>query len=178
MAARRLKYILRHAKSDYPEGVSDHERPLNKRGQQASFTIGKYLKLSQINPDAILSSDSVRTTQTINNAIKEAGISTKVDFVGRLYLATPGEIIKELSQLSDEIESAMVVCHNPGAEMLTAILARDGNKIALNNIKRKYPTCGLASMTIKSGGWNKLDMGCAYLDEFVTPKILAHLENA
>lgn len=171
-------YILRHAKSDYPQGVEDHDRPLNKRGQSASIIMGKYIKSNNINPDVILSSDSARTTETINNVLKEAEISTSVDFSNKLYLATPGEILKELAKLGDEVESAMVVCHNPGAEMLTAILARDGNKFALSTLNRKYPTCGLACMTIKSDSWDKLDMGSAYLDEFITPKTLANIENA
>lgn len=171
-------YILRHAKSDYPQGVGDHERPLNKRGQNASIIMGKYIKSKDINFDAILSSDSARTTETINNVVKEAGISTQIDFTKKLYLATPGEILKELAKLGDEVQSAVVVCHNPGAEMLTAILAREGNPLALNTLNRKYPTCGLACMTIKSANWDELDLGSAYLDEFITPKTLANLENA
>ena len=168
-------YILRHGKSDYPEGVQDHERPLNKRGQKASTAIGKYLKLSQITPDVILSSDSARTTQTINNATREAGITTPIDFKPNLYLATPGEMLKELAKIDESITSVMIVCHNPGAEMITAILARDGNKIALNNLNRKFSTCGLACMNIQSADWDKLDMGSAYLDEFVSPQTLTNL---
>jgi phosphohistidine phosphatase len=171
-------YILRHGKSDYPEGVKDHERPLNKRGQRSSFLIGKYLKLNQINPDVILSSDSLRTTQTIQNATTEAGITTKINYNGVLYLATPGEMLKELSKLKDDVQSVLLVCHNPGAEMLTAILARDGNKMALNNYKRNFPTCGIASIKLNAESWGKLDVGSGYLEEFATPKTLANLEHA
>ncbi|PIR38727.1 MAG: hypothetical protein COV35_06080 [Alphaproteobacteria bacterium CG11_big_fil_rev_8_21_14_0_20_39_49] len=168
-------YILRHAKSDYPEGVQDHARPLNKRGNSASVAMGKYISLNRINPDVILSSDSTRTTQTINNIVREAAIETKVDFIGRLYLATPGEILKELAKLDDSFSSAMVVCHNPGAEMLTAILAGNGNNGALQNLKKGYPTCSLACLTVNSDSWKNIDAGSAYLDEFITPKILVNI---
>ena len=32
MTGTRTLILLRHAKSDYPDGVADHERPLAKRG--------------------------------------------------------------------------------------------------------------------------------------------------
>src|SRR5215472_15626148 len=41
-AMRRLM-LLRHAKSDRPPGVADHDRPLNRRGARDAGVVGTYL---------------------------------------------------------------------------------------------------------------------------------------
>lgn len=168
-------YILRHAKADYPAGVEDHERPLNKRGEQASLVIGRYLKINDISPDFIISSDSCRTAQTIKIALREAGIDTPIQFSQKLYLATAGEMLKELAKIDDKITSAMIVCHNPGAEILTSILAGKANSEAIQNVKKKYPTCGLAYLELDTDSWKIIDPACGFLKEFVTPKSLSQI---
>ena len=68
---------MRHAKSSwkYPD-LSDHERPLKKRGRKASVKIAKELiKLNWI-PDKLYSSDSERTRETwkkMKNVEKDEG---------------------------------------------------------------------------------------------------------
>lgn len=168
-------YILRHAKADYPAGVEDHERPLNKRGEQASIVTGKYLKLKGISPDYIISSDSCRTAQTIKNILREAGINTQVQYSKKLYLATAGEMLKELAKIDDKIASVLLVCHNPSAQQLATILAGNGNPQAIQNVKNKYPTCGLAYLELDTDSWKIIDPACGFLKEFVTPKSLSQI---
>jgi phosphohistidine phosphatase len=166
-------YILRHAKSDYPDNVSDdHERPLNKRGEKACNLIGDYLKTNNITPEVILSSDAVRTTQTINNILRAASYDINVQFSGKLYLATPGEILKEIAKISDDINSIMVVCHNPGAAQLAMMLTAGGDTDSINLMRTKYPTAGLACLTLKTETWKQVNPASGNLDKFVTPKSL------
>ena len=166
-------YILRHAKSDYPDDVSsDKERPLNKRGEKACDLIGQYLKENNIFPEIILSSDAVRTTQTINNVLRIAEHAVDVSFTPKLYLATPGEILKEIVKVDAEVSSVMVVCHNPGVEQLSAILTGGGDADSISRIKVKYPTAGMACFTIEAGKWGEVNPGCGHLDSFITPKAL------
>lgn len=163
-------YILRHAKADYPSGVPDHDRPLNKRGEQACLAIGRYLKTSGICPEVIISSDSCRTAQTITNIVREAGINTEIQYSNRLYLATAGEMLKELSKIDDKVNSVMLVCHNPGAEILATILSGSGSSEAIQNVKNKFPTCGLAYLELETDSWKIIDPACGFLKEFITPK--------
>ena len=53
---------MRHAKSSwkYPD-LSDHERPLKKRGRKASVKIAKELMRLEWIPNKLFSSDSERT---------------------------------------------------------------------------------------------------------------------
>ena len=46
--------LLRHAKAAWPPGVLDVDRPLAARGQEASVTMGNYLKRECFAPDLVI----------------------------------------------------------------------------------------------------------------------------
>ena len=47
---RRTLVLLRHAKSDYPGGVADHDRPLAPRGEREAGLAGEWLRSGVIDP--------------------------------------------------------------------------------------------------------------------------------
>jgi phosphohistidine phosphatase len=165
-------YILRHAKSDYPNGVGDFDRPLNKRGFDACLLIGKYLNDNFIKPEVILSSSSKRTEQTINTIISASHLAVKPQFIDKLYLATAGEILKEIAKVDDKINSIMIVAHNPGVAVLAKLLAGSGKKESLELLQIKYSTAGLAILNFNMLSWSILDPSSGYLQEFIIPNNL------
>ena len=85
---RRL-LLLRHAKSSWAEpGASDHERPLNRRGQEAAPRIGAYLGRHKLIPDIVLCSSAQRTRETWALVAGEFKAAPSVAYVDRLYDAT------------------------------------------------------------------------------------------
>src|SRR4051812_30590615 len=60
---RRL-VLLRHAKSAYPSGVPDHERPLAGRGRRNALACGRWLRSDGPRIQLALVSDAVRAAQT------------------------------------------------------------------------------------------------------------------
>ena len=60
----RTLLLLRHAKSDYPDDVADHERPLAPRGVRDAPHTGTWLADAGRVPDLVLCSDALRTRQT------------------------------------------------------------------------------------------------------------------
>ena len=60
---RRLM-LLRHAKSNRPEGVADRERPLATRGREAAPVMGRCLADELLLPDLVLISPARRTQET------------------------------------------------------------------------------------------------------------------
>ncbi|NJL28825.1 MAG: histidine phosphatase family protein, partial [Thermoanaerobaculia bacterium] len=49
--------LLRHGKSDWgTELASDHERPLNPRGERAARRVGQFLRRVELVPDRVVSS--------------------------------------------------------------------------------------------------------------------------
>lgn len=113
---RRL-IILRHAKSSWnsPAGT-DHARPLNKRGIRTAPLVGDYLASEGWAPDVVLSSDSLRTQMTVAGVQQGLGTSPVVDFRGELYHAGIDAVRRVLPELGNEVETALVVGHNPGWE--------------------------------------------------------------
>ena len=68
--ARRL-VLLRHAKSDWPDDVPDHERPLARRGRRDAPAAGRWLRKSGYVPDLVLCSTARRARETWQLAEEE-----------------------------------------------------------------------------------------------------------
>jgi phosphohistidine phosphatase len=84
---RRL-ILLRHAKSDWPEGP-DLDRPLAKRGRRDAPRIGRWLHEHGYRPDVVICSAARRTQQTWELIAPELGGSPSVRFEPRAYAASP-----------------------------------------------------------------------------------------
>ena len=163
-------YILRHAKSAYPENTDDHSRPLNKRGENSCRLIASYMKENNIGPEVILSSDAMRTKQTTKNILKILGSDVKPEFSEKLYLATAGEILKVISKVESSVNSLMIVSHNPGVENLVSLITGGGDKDSMNRLRVKYPTAGLSCLKIDIDNWEYINPSQAYLEGFYNTK--------
>ena len=116
--------ILRHAKSSWKQmGISDHARPLNKRGEKSAPRMGQLIYEEGIVPDIILSSTARRARDTADLVADACGFEGEVLYLEDFYHAWPSDYVDALRSLPDEIDSAMVVGHNPGMEMLLELLS-------------------------------------------------------
>ena len=138
---------MRHAKSSwkYPE-LSDHERPLNKRGRKASVKIAKELIQLEWIPDKLYSSDSTRTKETwkrMNKHIKEVD----VEYSRKLYHSKPKKIMKNIPDKLEQ-KTIMILSHNPGCADFLEHLCGEWHRM---------PTATTALLTIKdnSKSWKE-----------------------
>jgi phosphohistidine phosphatase len=70
----RFDNIVRHAKSSWKHpDLSDHDRPLNKRGKRDASQMGRLLKKENLVPDVIISSTAVRARATAAAVAKASG---------------------------------------------------------------------------------------------------------
>ena len=121
--------ILRHAKSSWKEtGVSDHSRPLNKRGKMAAPRMGQILYEEDFVPDVILSSTARRARDTADLVAEASGFEGEVVYLENFYHAWPSDYLDELRSLSGDINTAMIVGHNPGMEMLLEMLTGENER--------------------------------------------------
>ncbi|OBH14282.1 hypothetical protein A5695_11905 [Mycobacterium sp. E1747] len=157
---------MRHAKSDYPPGVADHERPLAARGIREAGLAGEWLRANAPAIDAVLCSTATRTRQTLATTRVDA----PVRYSERLYGATPGAMIEEINAVSDEVETLLVVGHEPTMSAVALGLAGTGTDVAAaERISVKFPTSAIAVLTITSG-WKGLELGRAALIGFEIPR--------
>lgn len=173
-ALMRTLILLRHAKSgwDGPE-LSDHERPLAKRGTKDAPAIGAWMSKHGLVPDVVLCSGAVRTRATLALVLSAMdGTSPQITFEEGLYLADPQDIVELVRKVPASASVVLVVGHNPGLHMLALSLAGGGSRKALSALAEKMPTCGVAVLEHEGVDWAALAYGSCRLSSFVTPKQL------
>jgi len=170
--AKRL-FLLRHAKSSWDDpGLDDHERPLAPRGRRAVKILGEYLRDNDIHPVLVLCSTSLRTRETLEGVAP--GGETLIE--AELYHADPAQLIERLHRISDEVESVMVIGHNPTLQITALRLSETGSSNGDGShraqIQQKFPTGALATLSFDCE-WSELGPGRARLVDYVRPKAIA-----
>jgi phosphohistidine phosphatase len=163
----RTLLLLRHAKSDYPAGVPDHERPLAVRGNREAALAGDWLRTHIPAVDAVLCSTATRTRQTLARTRIEAPVS----YLDRLYDATPGAVIDEINGVDPDVETLLVIGHEPAMSAVALGLATpDGsNKTAAEHVSTKFPTSAIAVLRAAQP-WDRLTLSSAALVTFHVPR--------
>ena len=112
--------LMRHSDAVISHlGAPDHARKLSKRGIDNSIAVGQNISAANLIPDLIISSDSNRTLETSKNlgalfSLPRSVIASKNTF----YNAKAFFIFNELSRLQSDINTLLVVAHNPGISEL------------------------------------------------------------
>ncbi|ORA77758.1 hypothetical protein BST28_16815 [Mycolicibacter kumamotonensis] len=163
----RTLILLRHAKSDYPPGALDHERPLAKRGIREAGLAGDWLRARDPEIDAVLCSTATRTRQTL----EQTGVSAPVRYLDDLYEAAPGTVIATINTVGDDVHTLLVIGHEPAMSSVALGLAgAPGTDAAVaQQISAKFPTSGIAVLHV-SGGWAGVELGTAALVDFHVPR--------
>lgn len=158
---------MRHAKSDYPDQVADHDRPLAPRGMREAGLAGDWLRANAPTVDAVLCSTATRTRQTL----AKTRIAAPVRYTERLYGATPGTMLEEINTVTNEVATLLVVGHEPSMSALALGLAADDgtDPAAVERISIKFPTSAIAVLNVPSV-WMALELGGAALVGFHIPR--------
>ena len=158
---------MRHAKSDYPPGVADHDRPLAPRGVRQAGLAGDWLRAHAPTIDRVLCSTATRTRETLLNT----RIDAPVRYSDRLYAATPGTVIDEINTVEDGVSTLLVIGHEPTMSTLALGLggAGDADTEAAQRISVKFPTSAIAVLTVPCA-WKQLELGAATLIDFDVPR--------
>src|SRR6478672_2955749 len=142
-------YVMRHAKSSWDNpSLADFDRPLNERGLETAPMMGRLIRTRGYIPDVVISSPAKRAKKTATLATEAAGITSSIMFDERIYEANPQTLIKVLSGIGDEAQSAMVVGHNPGMEGLIRSLTGEATAM---------PTAAFAVIDLDIEKWSDID---------------------
>lgn len=130
-------------------GQDDFERELTTAGISDAIHKGKILKSKIGVPQMIISSSSQRTKQTSELVAEQLGYpSKKIVYKEKLYLCSTRTMLEEINTLSDEVEIALVVGHNPGIEYIAEYLS--GEVIGHVN------TSGAVCIEFDVDSWNEV----------------------
>ncbi len=167
----RRVYLLRHAKSSWKDrSLADRDRPLAGRGKRAAKAVAGHIEAEGIRPDLVLCSSARRSRETLERV--EVGFGERVEarFEPGLYGASESELLARLRALPPEVDSVMIVGHNPGLEDLALALASKGAERA--RTAEKYPTAALATIDLPADDWGAIEPGSGELVGYVRPRDL------
>ena len=175
---RRL-VVMRHAKSAYPPGVLDHDRPLAPRGVADARAAGEWVR-DHVGPlDQVVVSSARRTRGTwtlaagaigyIGAAGYDAASPGPLTIDPRVYDASATTLIEVLRELPERVGTVLLLGHNPGCEDLVGRLAAARDPEAARLLAVKYPTSGIAVLDVHVA-WGALEAGSATLRRFAVPR--------
>ncbi|MCB2128642.1 MAG: histidine phosphatase family protein [Rhodobacteraceae bacterium] len=162
---RRL-ILTRHAKSAWDDPtISDHARPLNRRGVRAALELGEWLNSRGYEPDQVLCSDAVRTRETwATLAAAPVEVTPRIEFLPSLYLAAPDQMLAILKEANGD--SVMMIGHNPGIAELAGILAaRAPNHADFH----RYPTAATLVLDFQIIDWKDVKAATGSVLDFFVP---------
>lgn len=167
--------LLRHAKSSWSNSsLDDHDRPLNKRGKAAAPLIGAWLNRRHHCPDLVLCSSSKRTRDTVEK-MREALPTLPEPVVDRtLYHASPEVMWTRLAGLPRNIESVMLVGHQPGLGSLACRLSDGRERHGCRRAFDHFPTGAAAVLEVNISSWDDLaDQAARFVDFGIPREIMA-----
>lgn len=165
--------LLRHAKSSWADtSLDDHDRPLNARGKAAAPIIGEWLAYRKHHPEMILCSSSVRTRETVTGMMQVVPGLPKPVIERALYHASPGDLKQRLQDLPREVQSIMLVGHQPGLGSLARLLSNGRENRRCNRAFEHFPTAAAAVLSVDIEDWSSLTYGTAEFVDFAKPREL------
>ena len=169
-------FLLRHCEAyHFEENKSDHEKQLNENGRKCAILLKNWFEKNNIVLDYILTSSANRTLTTAN--IIFSNYQNKIYQKKELYLCDYKEILKELKILDDNLNTVIVVGHEPSiSESLKSLISYCRPDLEYVT-KSLYPTGGLSVINFNITKWNKIDEKTGILDAFITPEYLEEYEK-
>lgn len=116
MSGKTLLF-LRHAKSSWKQAeLSDHERPLKRRGQDAAVRMGRLISEETLLPQLVLCSTACRARETAGLVLGQLSAPVTLKYLDNLYHAEPDQIMAVLANIEEPADCVLVIGHNPGME--------------------------------------------------------------
>jgi phosphohistidine phosphatase len=150
---------MRHAKSDYPPGVPDHDRPLATRGRREAPLMAPILDRELAGSPSVLAlvSDAVRAQQTWECVSGSWGRRERVECAPEIYDAVVSAIANRVRWVG-AADAVIVVGHNPGLE--ESVRAWVGEQAP-----ERFPTSAFAVLECDEP-WPTFDRGPVRLRSF------------
>jgi phosphohistidine phosphatase len=156
----RLLAVVRHAKSDWPEGVPDDQRPLAPRGRRNAPATGRWLRDEVGRIDLVVCSPALRARQTCELVAAELDPAPRVVRDERVYAASADALLGVVQDLPADVGTAALVGHNPGLQDLVELLSGELRELKTSSVV----------VLAWSGDWLDAAPGAATLASYATPR--------
>jgi len=163
--------ILRHAKSDWGNpGLTDFDRPLNKRGRKAAKKIGRVLKERGLAFGQIVTSPAQRAKETVERFLIGYEQDLDVRFEPTIYLASTGTLLGLVNGLPDDAGTVMIVGHNPGFHDIVLRLTRENDDGLRDKVGANFPTGAFALIDFPADKWVDVEPASGEIRQVIFPR--------
>jgi phosphohistidine phosphatase len=160
MRAARTLVLLRHAKSAWPKGMDDADRPLSGRGERNALVAGQWLREHVPGIEAVVCSPALRTLLTWRLVSGELDVRPAFRLEPRIYAATVRDLITVVRGLPADATTALLVGHNPGLSEVVG---------AITDTEFEFRTAAIAVLRAE-GAWTDAAPRWATLERTATPR--------
>lgn len=162
-------YLIRHAKSSWDNpGLTDSERPLNKRGKRDAPFMGGRLKRHGVMPELIYASPARRARKTAKIIAATIGYPVgKISLQEDIYTSDVNLLLQVVQRTDDSVDNLFLVGHN----YVLTDLAEHLTSGVIGNI----PTCGIVCIAFNVPSWAEVTGGRGEMLFFDYPK--KHLQR-
>lgn len=159
-------FLLRHAKAEAHDlKKNDHDRRLIDKGVKHAEKMAKLVESFRFKPQAIFTSSAARAEETAAIFGDILVLKEKLFVNDVLYSASQQVYLQTIQRLPEELDSVMLVGHNPVLEdLLVSLTSR-------SPFHCKIPTCGLAIVHFHATLWSEIRPATGILRGLVYPKL-------
>lgn len=160
--------LLRHAKAVWAKpGMKDYDRPLDAEGHAALDRLAAAMRATGLLPDRVVLSGSCRTRETAFGLLERLGVEVETVIDDEIYSGGAAEYLRSIRTHGD-VETLMLVGHNPSMEDLALALCEKGDPDSLDRLHAGFPTAALATISF-SGKLSDLSSEHGFLESFPQP---------
>jgi len=154
-------YIMRHADKDTSNpNIDDYDIQVTPKGLKDVENVSKKLKEKNVLPDLLVASPALRTKQTAEVVAKELGYTKSIMYNEVLFQAFVNEVIESITYTFDDVNTLMIVGHNPS---LTAL------GVSLVGLKEKILMGEVLKIEFDCNSWTSIDISNAKLIYQIKP---------
>ncbi len=141
-------FLIRHAKSDWSiEGLTDIDRPLNKRGYTDAHLMGLFLKKYFSDKTIFVSSPAVRAISTALIFATELGYKKEeILFAPEIYEAKAEDLFRVIKKIVEPYENIFLFGHNP---TISEVVAKMSGSPFMD-----LPTCCVSAFESEAKEWS------------------------
>ena len=155
--SERTLILLRHAKSDWSGDEVDLARPLADRGRRQAPDSGRWLNTNIGTIGLALVSPAERARRTWDLVAAELDQPPRTRLDERLYAASAEELLTVVRELSDDLDTVVLVGHNPGiADLVSRLTGQDvrmpTSAVAVIDVPDSWAAAGHATAILRTSG--------------------------
>jgi phosphohistidine phosphatase len=159
--------VMRHATTEGSSPGGDVERALTPEGIDEAARVGRWLSASGHVPDLALCSTARRVRETWAEVSRAFSAPVSVRFDPAIYVASAGDLMLEVSEVGEGVDTLMLVGHNPSVSHFALDLVRNADPDGRDRLRTGFRPSTVAVFEVAATAFEALPTAGARLVERV-----------